>query len=101
VLIKSDMPRCDCLARIVRSGAEAKAKNVRMSRQRPPKRITVQDNPNCSDNVEIEITGRLNALLGEQAYPNGVGRIGDSVGSLPRKTRSCIDRSAFGVAVLR
>jgi site-specific DNA recombinase len=34
--------------------------------------VTVFRDPLRSGGVQIEVTGRLNALLGEQAYPNGI-----------------------------
>ena len=35
-------------------------------------RVVVRPNPGRRGGVEVEVSGRLNALLGEQAYPNGV-----------------------------
>tara|TARA_R110002074_G_scaffold253081_4_gene425112 strand:+ start:11001 stop:12629 length:1629 start_codon:yes stop_codon:yes gene_type:complete len=34
--------------------------------------VTVKKGPNGPGSIEIEITGRLNALIGESAYPNGL-----------------------------
>jgi hypothetical protein len=45
-------------------------------------RITVRHKTGCPENVEIEITGRLNSLLGDKAFPNRVGRIGGSGGGI-------------------
>jgi len=42
--------------------------------------VTVRHSPGCPENVEIEITGRLNSLLGDKAFPNGVRGIGGSGG---------------------
>jgi hypothetical protein len=35
-----------------------------------------------ADHIDIEITGRLNSLLGEKAFPNRVGRLGGSGGGI-------------------
>ncbi len=35
--------------------------------------VTVQHDATSPDNVRIEITGRLNSLLGDNAFPNHVG----------------------------
>jgi hypothetical protein len=43
----------------------------------------VRHKTGCPGNVEIEITGRLNSLLGDKAFPNGVRGIGGSGGPLP------------------
>ncbi len=45
--------------------------------------VTVRHKTGSPGNVEIEITGRLNSLLGDKAFPNNVGRIGGSGGPLP------------------
>lgn len=42
--------------------------------------ITVRHEAGSPENVGTEITGRLNALLGDKAFPNNVGRIGGSGG---------------------
>ena len=34
--------------------------------------VTVHRDPSRLGGVEVEIVGRLNALLGEAAYPNGI-----------------------------
>jgi len=46
-------------------------------------RVTVRHKAECPENIEIEITGRLNSLLGDKAFPNRVGRLGGSGGGLP------------------
>jgi len=35
--------------------------------------VTVRHKAECPGNIEIEITGRLNSLLGDKAFPNRVG----------------------------
>ena len=37
--------------------------------------VTVDRDPSKPGAVEIEIAGRLNAILSERAYPNGVKRV--------------------------
>ena len=37
--------------------------------------VTVCRDPSRLGGVEVEIAGRLTALLGEKAYPNGVKRV--------------------------
>jgi site-specific DNA recombinase len=37
--------------------------------------VTVFRDPSKLGSVEIEILDRLNALLGERAYPNGMGKV--------------------------
>jgi site-specific DNA recombinase len=45
--------------------------------------VTVRHKAGCPENIEIEITARLNSLLGEKAFPNRVGRLGGSGGAIP------------------
>jgi len=45
--------------------------------------VTVRHDANAPQGTHIEITGRLNSLLGDKAFPNNVGRIGGSGGALP------------------
>jgi len=40
--------------------------------------VTVFRDPSRAGGVEVEIAGRLNALLGEKAYPNRVRECGES-----------------------
>ena len=44
--------------------------------------ITVRHDARRADHIDIEITGRLNSLLGEKAFPNRVGRLGGSGGGI-------------------
>ena len=45
--------------------------------------ITVRHDANAPQGIHIEVTGRLNCLLGDKAFPKNVGRIGGSGGVLP------------------
>lgn len=44
--------------------------------------VTVRHKAGCPENIEIEITGRLNYLLGEKAFPSRIGRLGGSGGAI-------------------
>jgi site-specific DNA recombinase len=45
-------------------------------------RVIVQHDDGQPDKIRIEITGRLNSLLGDKAFPNRVGRLGGSGGGI-------------------
>jgi hypothetical protein len=51
--------------------------------------VTVQHDDGQPDKIRIEITGRLNSLLGENAFPNRVGRLGGSGGPLHASSPHC------------
>jgi site-specific DNA recombinase len=44
--------------------------------------VIVQHDDSQPEKIRIEITGRLNSLLGEKAFPNRVGRLGGSGGGI-------------------
>ena len=58
----------DALAKGIRSGDSEAAEAIRDLVET----VTVSRNPSGLGGVVVEITGRLNALLGEQGYPDKV-----------------------------